>query len=85
MNEVSCWESVQVPTQSELCMCQDSLSARCRAPHGIAEEVIVAQRDVPILAPCHAGGFHSVILCQHVVGKAAAACIGLAGRASLWC
>ncbi len=85
MNETSWWESVQIPMQSKLCVCQDSLSARCRAPHGIAEEVVVAQRDVPILATCHARSFHSLILRQHVVGEAAAASTGLAGRASLWC
>ena len=82
------------PRGGNQCKCQhrarsacvkDSLLAGCSAPHGIAEEVIVAQRDVPILASCNARSFHSLILCQHVVGKAAAACIGLAGCASLWC
>lgn len=61
------------------------LSPRSRAAHGIAEEVIIAQRHMTILAACHPGCFDSLVFREHVVRKAAAACAGLASGAGLWC
>ena len=62
-----------------------SLSARSRATHRITEEVVIAQRHMAILATSHPRRFDSLVFRKHVVSKAAAAWVGLASGAGLWC